>query len=270
MQGRVPNCVLSFPLVLVLCATVLHPFPAEGQAGSATEDSEAKIIARIREYADHYVSKLPDFLCVQTTSHYVGSKSGERWHKKDVLTAQLVFREGEEKRTVKTVNGKALVNAKWAGGRHELTTEGEFGILLANILGPNSSADIIWQGFEKLKGTDVAVIKYAIDQQHSTLKMSRDYLTSAFVPYYGQVFADPGTGSVLRIIKLVSDLPPELETENGLTIIDYSKVQIGGADYLLPSTASAQLVLKSGRLRNEMSFADYQKFEANSTIIFQP
>jgi len=84
------------------------------------------------------------------------------------------------------------------------------------------------------------------------------------------VFADPKTGEVMRITKQLADIPPELETENSLTVIDYDKVVIGGADYLLPSTAYVEMTIRSGRLRNEMSFAGYRKFEANSTITFQP
>jgi len=80
--------------------------------------------------------------------------------------AQLVFAGGKEKRTIQAVNGKPVTNGNATGSRNRLTTEGEFGILLANILGPESWADITWGGFQNFRGHDAAVVKYFIDREH--------------------------------------------------------------------------------------------------------
>jgi len=223
----------------------------------------------MRTYAAGYIDRLPNFICVQTTTHSTAGTKGDRWRKKETQAVQLVFAGGKEKRTIQAVNGKPVSNGRWRGTRNELTTEGEFGILLANILGPDSSAEISWGGFDSVRGHDAAMVKYSVDKEHSTLRLSRDYLASAYVAYYGEVFADPATGAVLRITKELSDIPPELETENSQTVIDYGKVAIGGIEYLLPSSAYIEMRIRSGRLRNEMSFDGYRKFEANSTITFQ-
>jgi hypothetical protein len=263
--------LLTFALGLALSQTSARPASAGHQQLPQTAPENASaVIAKVRNYAAAYIDGLPNFLCVQTTTHSAAGRKGERWHKKETQTAQLVFAGGKEKRSVQAVNGKPVANGRWRGTRNELTTEGEFGILLANILGPDSSADITWGGFENLRGRDVAVVKYSVDQEHSSLRLSRDYLASAFVAYSGEVFADPTTGAVVRITKELSNIPPELETESSRTVIDYDKVAIGGADYLLPSTAIVEMTIRSGRLRNEMSFDSYRKFEANSTITFQP
>jgi hypothetical protein len=244
--------------------------PGYQQSPQTPPENASEVIAKVRNYAAAYIDRLPNFLCVQTTTHSAAGRKAEHWRKKETQTAQLVFADGKEKRSVQAVNGKPVVNGRWRGSRNELTTEGEFGILLANILGPDSWADISWGGFENVRGRDLAVVKYSVEQEHSTLRLSRDYLTSAFVAYHGEVFADPTTGAVLRITKELSNIPPELETESSRTVIDYEKVAIGGTDYLLPSTATVEMTIRSGRLRNEMSFEGYRKFEANSTITFQP
>jgi len=249
-------------------ATVAWPSHLSQDRTVPTNASE--FIAKARGYAAEYIDRLPNFLCVQTTTHSTAGRKGEHWRKKDTQTAQLLFAGGKEKRTLQAVNGKPVSPGRGRGSRSELTTEGEFGLLLANILGPDSAAEITWEGFDHLRDQQVAVVKYAVDREHSTLRLSRDYLASAFVAYYGEIFFDPKTGAVLRITKELSDIPPELETENSRTVIDYDKVVIGGADYLLPSTASVEMTIRSGRLRNEMSFNGYRKFEANSTVTFQP
>jgi hypothetical protein len=263
--------LLAAALTLVLIETCARPASADDQQErQLVPERASEIVGKVRTYAADYMDRLPNFVCMQTTTHSAAGKKGERWRKKETQTAQLVFAGGKEKRTVQAVNGKPVPDGRWRGTRNALTTEGEFGILLANILGPDSSAEITWGGFDSLRGHDVAVVKYSVAQEHSTLRLSRDYLSSAVVAYFGEVFADPASGAVLRITKELSDIPPELETESSRTVIDYDKFSIGGTDYLLPSAASVEMTIRSGRFRNEMSFDGYRKFEANSTITFQP
>ncbi len=263
--------LLKLALTLALAQSYSTPaLRAVEQQHQAPPAEPAEIVAKMRNYAADYIERLPNFLCTQTTTRSIAGRKGDRWRRKDTQAAQLVFAGGKEKRTVQAVNGKPVSNGRWRGTRNELTTEGEFGILLANILGPDSSAEITWAGFDSLRGRDVAAVKYSVDKEHSTLRLSRDYLAAAFVAYYGEVFADPATGAVVRITKELSEIPPELETESSRTVIDYDKVVIGGVDYLLPSAASVEMTIRSGRLKNEMLFDGYRKFEANSTITFQP
>lgn len=262
---------LKLALILALAQSYSAPiFGAEGEQHQASAANASEIVAKMRNYAANYIDQLPNFICMQTTTHSTAGTKGDRWHRKETQAVQLVFAGGKEKRTIQAVNGKSVSNGRWRGTRNELTTEGEFGILLANILGPDSSAELTWGGLNTLRGHEVATVKYSVDQEHSTLRLSRDYYAAAFVAYYGEVFADPGSGAVLRITKELSGIPPELETESSQTVIDYDKVAIGGVEYLLPSSAYVEMKIRSGRLRNEMSFEGYRKFEANSTITFQP
>lgn len=263
--------LFTFALSFALIQACAGSASAAGQQPfQSVPDNASEIVARARHYAARYIDGLPNFICTQTTTHSAAGRKGDRWSNKGTITAQLVFAGGKEKRTIQAINGKPISTGNSRASRERLTTEGEFGILLANILGPDSMAEITWKGFEKLRDREVAVIRYSVDQEHSTLRLSRDYYASAFVAYFGEVFADPDTGVVLRITKQLADIPPELETENSHTVIDYDKVVIAGADYFLPSTASVEMTIRSGRLRNEMSFNGYRKFEANSTITFQP
>ena len=206
---RTARSVMKCFLILALSPTLaLGASPSPFGQGEAVPTNASEMVAKARTYATEYIDRLPNFLCLQTTTHSTAGKKGEHWHRKDIQTAQLVFAGGKEKRTLQAVNGKPVSNGNGRGSRNQLTTEGEFGILLANILGPDSAADITWQGFENLRDHQVAVVKYAVDQPHSTLRLSRDYLTSAFVAYDGRVFFDPKTGAVLRITKELSDIPP--------------------------------------------------------------
>src|SRR3978361_1995527 len=119
-------------------------YPSHFLQGSAVPENASAIIAKARNYAADYMDRLPNFLCLQTTTHSTSGRKGEHWRKKDTQTAQLLFAGGKEKRTLQAVNGKPVSPGRSRGSRSELTTEGEFGILLANILGPDSFAEITW------------------------------------------------------------------------------------------------------------------------------
>lgn len=262
-----------WPFVCIALALSIAPLNSRAlpeQSNNVSQTEMQAMLERVRAYADEYVTKLPDFICEQVIKHSSTGKKAERWRTGDTLTTRLIFAGGQEKRTVEAVNGKSVTQARRVGARQALTTEGEFGILLANILGPNSSAEIKWGGIEKMRERDVAVFRYSIAREDSTLTLTLSDLARATLPYYGEVYADAATGTVLRIVKHVSEIPSELKTKDLLTVIDYDKAQIGATSYFLPSVASVVVRTDSGQLKNEMFFSHYQKFETNSTITFQP
>ena len=73
-----------------------------------------------------------------------------------------------------------------------------------------------------------------------------------------------------RITDTASDIPPALLTRAISTAIDYGEVLIGEKKYLLPIEATAALLLETKKVRNEMEFQSYRKFEADTVITFGP
>ena len=64
------------------------------------------------------------------------------------------------------------------------------------------------------------------------------------------------------------DIPPALLTRAISTTIDYGEVVIGEKKYLLPLEATVALLLETKKVRNEMEFQAYRKFEADTVITF--
>ena len=243
-----------------------------GQTGSSADppgqQQQEEILRRASEYADHYISKLPDFLCTQKTEQFSGNKKGSKWKQGDTVESRLLFADGREKRTLARINGREPTPGAHRSARRPLTTEGEFGVLLANVLGAGSQADFKWEGWRSLDGRVVALFSYAMDREHSTLKLTLSDLAQAVVPYRGQVVADPANGEVWRITSEATEIPEQLDTRSIATTIDYQPVTIGGIRYLMPSKAVVLLITRSQRIRNELSFSGFQKFETGSTIKF--
>lgn len=260
---------LSAALSLTLLALTFTPaLECRIQAGSTAPDAPEtdRLLALMHDYAAHYVSALPDFICLQTTDQFQAGKKGDHWKQLDSLTSKLVFANGEEHRTLQLVNGRKPDRFRVA--RRPLTSEGEFAILISNIFGESSQATFEWQGWQSFHGQRCAVVRYRITQEHSTMKLRLSDLASATVSYEGLVVADPANGSIRRVTSEANEIPPEVQTRSIATIIDYSPVTVGNASYLLPSDASVEIATPSGRVRNELHFRNYQKFEADSTIKF--
>ncbi|MGH9695203.1 MAG: hypothetical protein ACRD5Z_13725, partial [Bryobacteraceae bacterium] len=221
------------------------------------------------EYAERYVSNLPNFICVQVTSQYTGNKKGKHWHRGDTLTAKLTYTKGHEERTLYLVNDKPIKPSSrhW---RTPLVTEGEFGTLLERVLGPDNDASFTWSRWQTLRNKRAAVFDYTVDKAHSSLSLSLSGYVKATVPYTGSVYADPETGAIWRITDSATEIPPELQTVSISTTIDYAQAAIGDAQYLLPLEAIVAMRTDRNQIRNEIQFQQYRKFEADSNITFGP
>ena len=261
-----PRVSLAFRL-----ASVFLAWPWTSAAFDAPPDpaEQDRLLAAMHQYADQYISNLPNFVCTQVTRQLEAGKKSNRWHPGDTLTTSLMFNRGREQRKLVLVNGKPVEpgQKRW---HTPLITEGEFGILLSRVLGEESQAYFTWSRWETLREKRLAVFDYTVDKQHSTLTLSLSDLAKATVPYSGSVWADPVTGAVWRITDAASDIPPALLTRGISTTIDYGEVLIGEKKYLLPLEATVALLLETKRVRNEMEFQGYRKFEADTVITFGP
>lgn len=237
-----------------------------GQIESAPTDAEQqRILGAMRNYAEDYTDKLPNFICEQVTSQFEAGRKPTHWHKGDTLTSKLVFNAGKEKRTLELVNNKApqLNGRRW---RRPLTTEGEFGILLYKIFDPATETKFSWEGWDTIRGHRLAKFSYAVDREHSTMSLSD--LATAVVPYHGEIDGDPQTGALWRVTSETTAIPDQVRIKSIVTSIDYDNVSIGSQAYLLPVQATVSMVTDSNNIRNELQFQGYRKFGAESTITF--
>ena len=260
--------LLHAGLISLFCIVVGALSAAQEQpSDTPTASQQTAMLAQMTKYAEQYVNNLPNFLCVLVTEQFEANKKGEHWRKGDTLTARLAYNEGRERRTLVLVNDKSLnqVTHRW---RTPLTTEGEFGRLIEMIFEERSQAAFEWNRWDDLHGKRVAVFKYSVEQQRSTMKLGLSDLASAIVPYHGSVFADPDTGAIYQVYEIATEIPKELRTREIGTTIEYSEVSIGDAKYLLPVRASILMKTDQNQVRNELDFRDYRKFGAESSITF--
>lgn len=228
---------------------------------------QSAMLAAMGRFAEQYVSNLPNFICLQTTEQYQGNKRGEHWRKGDTLAMRLAYSDRKEHRTLEQVNNKPI-EGRNRGWRHPMRTEGEFGPLLANVFSDGSDASFDWNRWDTISGRRVAVFDYKIDKEHSQTKLGDTYVHDITVATHGSVYADPTSGGVFKVSSDVTDIPSELQQREAHTTVTYGYVTIGSAKYLLPSETTVIMITKTSSLRNDSTFREYKKFEAESTLKF--
>jgi hypothetical protein len=250
-----------FFLALLLSGSALAQTPPTPEP--AVQDH---ILELMHGYADQYVTKLPNFICDQVLRESESVNPG-KWKKGDKVVSKLSFHDGREDRSIESVNGKKVKPG--APPRPlPLTTEGEFGMLLGQVLGKDSEAYFNWNRWETLRGKELAVFDFGVDKEHSNMSLGLNGGSGTIVGYQGSVYADPDTGKVWRIEYTAKDIPPKLQTRQISTVVDYSETAIGTKRYLLPMEATVTLVLWTRDVRNELEFQSYRKFGAETSITF--
>lgn len=237
------------------------------QPAALAPDQQDKLLALMHDYADQYASNLPNFICDLVTRESQADVEPKHWKKGDTVVSKLSFHEGREEKNVESVNGH-----KVKGGSTPrvlpLNTEGEFGMLLTQVLGKDSQAFFQWNRFETVRGKRLAVFDFSVDKERSTMSLHLGDVAGAIVGYEGSVFADPDTGAVWRIAYTAKDIPPKIQTRKISTTVDYGETAIGVRTYLLPTEATVTLLLWTKQIRNELEFQGYRKFDADAVIHF--
>lgn len=226
------------------------------------------VIEAARKAAAVYVQSLPDYIVKRTTKRYEGFNGGN-WHPIDIVAADVAAVHGKEIYTNVTDNGHPVSGLPGGGA----WTAGEFSTAMAAILAPQSAAVFTHRHAESINKHASYRYDFAIDQKHSSRYLALDNSPSSvsYAPAYeGQVWLDKGTGQVLRIEMRARIFPAAFPLNATASRIDYDFVKIGGRAYLLPTQAETVMCERSSAryLMNDNLFRNYDKFTADSTIIY--
>lgn len=253
--------------LFLLTRTGVLAQPPAAPAPALSNEEQDRVLGLMHEYADKYASNLPNFICDQVTRESEADVEAKHWKKGDTVVSKLSFHDGREDRSVESVNGKKV---KAGGKEHRLflNTQGEFGMLLTQVLGKESQAFFKWTGWDTVRGKRLAVYDFSVDRERSTLSLHMGDVAGATVGYEGSVDADPETGAVWRIVYTAKDIPKQIQTRKISTTVDYAQTDIGTKSYLLPTQATVTLLTWLQQVRNELEFKGYRKFDADTVIKF--
>lgn len=269
-------------------ALAIQPVPVE--------DEQKEMLERIERYAQSYARNLPNFICDQVTRRY--SNLGgllpdgnplftDTLHFTDSFTKSLRFIEGIEEGVAPNRAGGRKI--KIATRRGQSISSGEFGTDMVIIFGPGIDPEMSWDHWQMFRGKRTAVFNYFVGMPKSRFTLlacctlvpgEGEVRQRVIAPIRGLVYAEPETGVISRIAIQPVHLPEAFRLKESATVIDYGDVKIGGQSYTLPVKALAfvrgaidpipgsQQKPPVQKNRNEISFLNYRKFEAESVLTF--
>ncbi len=236
-------------------------------------------------YVLSYAHRLPNLLCIESILRFDDNalRSTEnarilgKLHFLDLITAQVTYSQGDETVAVKAVNGKPFTGSHAFG----ITTSGEFGNEIVALMQPKTRTKASWSHWELLHGKRMAVFQYSVLANNSQYFLSfgcaGTKVESVRAAYYGLLFIEPETGTIVRITRRTQGLPASFPTKQADTAIEYGPVSIGGESYMLPIRSVTDAVSPAGcdnasrampmHTLNEIRFTSYRLFQAESKLV---
>ncbi len=255
-------------LTIAVAARAQAPPVALAPADPAPSAAEQQaILARIAKGALRYQGEVPDFLCEEWIARSeANAKTPERWKQLDTLEEELGFVAGRETHILLRMNGKPtrVSHEDLEGMRSDGLLQ--FVIVPGWIFGPQVKTRFDWSRWDTREGHRVSVFAFQVPPSiltHPLANQSQSFL----VGYHGLIYADPSTGDMARL-EAHMDAPKDFPFQEDAFEIDYGQVDIAGQQFLLPVSSVGWV--REGKLltRNEIAFAEYRKYEADTTVTF--
>jgi hypothetical protein len=251
--------------------------------------AQVKMMQAAQNFAAVTLKRLPDFLAARTTRSFEdipieigGSATQSGMHPVRTVVREVAYRTGKE-------FSRDASTAENAGGSKtasllSLSSSGEFGPVLATVLGDSAHGTIEWSHWEQTAVGMAAVFRYEVPKAASHYQVdfccARDRETTEFVSYHGKpaytgfITINPATGDVLRLTldAKIDDFDPALQL--GL-LVSYGGVEVEGKGLICPlrsamtlrSTWVAQKRVWHEIRVNDAVFTAYRRFGSTAHMV---
>ena len=208
------------------------PVTAEGPFG----ENWSMMLARVRSNALAYSNQLPDFICNQTTRHFIRTLSPTVvWRVTGSFVAALSYYDKKEHYEIVSINQKPAPGATMKNLSGSLSV-GEFGSALRGLFEHRTQAEFQPVGFKKINNIETLSIAFQVSQERS-----RRFITygdkTIITAYRGRCWVDPDNYRIVRLEKKAVGIPGDFPVIRFDTIVDYAPVNISGSSYWLPREA---------------------------------
>lgn len=155
--------------------------------------------------------------------------------------------------------------------RDGAVSSGSFSSMLASIFG-GEAANFSYSGEKPtLGGRLLSEFGFHVPLEKSRYSYVLDARDARQVPveYGGTVFADPETADLVRLVVRASHLPAESATCEITQTLDYKRLSLHGAEFLLPEeTRIAALHTDGSQAENVIHYSTCHEFLGESTVRF--
>jgi hypothetical protein len=249
---------------LALAAACAQPAPDAAE--------QQHVLNTVAEFAHGYITRLPDFTCRRVTQHFRKKAGQANWDTQVKVAQELSYYGHEEHYQLVEVNDapkKKLPVSVLAEGF--ISTNGNFGWILAQLFEPATQPAFQWKGWEMLRDRPVYVFSYRVALENSRAQSSRCISWVLFqnckavtYGYHGRLYVEKDGLRIMRITLEPEDVPPSHSP--GSESVDYERVLVAGGEYLLPVSDTYETQTGKILYRNESVYRDYRKFTAESSM----
>ena len=239
-------------------------------------DTQRHMLWMAEQYVGTTMARLPDLSATRETTHF-GMTSSEnpdsvsrdatamQWT--GVTSRTVTYRDGHEV----AFEGESKQEKEPGLG---LTTHGEFGPILAQVLSDALESQVSFQRWEQGASEPAAVFHYAVpeDASHFQVNIMIDGQAQTVHPaYHGEIEIDPETGAILRLSE-VADRPPPHKARRSAIEVEYAPVTIGERSYICPVKGVAFSVVAPSwgpmlTQLNDVAFTHYHAFRSEARIV---
>jgi hypothetical protein len=255
--------------------------PATGSSNSETdftidEDSPKSrpgsradaLVEETKQWAQTFTNGLPNYVCDQVTTRYMQRSRASDWEPLDVISAKVVYEDGQEDYKEIMVGGKKTNKSMMDLGGS--TSVGEFASTLHSLFSNRTNAEFKLYESSSVGGNASSIYDFKVVLRSSDwlIKVGGQELLPA---YSGSVWIDKHSAEVRRIEMQADNIPKDYPLDSIQMAVDYDKVRLGTQEYLLP-IHSENLACWRGQpvcTKNAIDFRDYHKFTGESTIEFK-
>jgi hypothetical protein len=259
------------------------------------EETQEKMLALASEYVNTTMTRMPNFYATRLTTHFEDMPSLQHmeWAQSGLAlnaaeakplsvtgtySTVVTYRNGHE-----VQDDASAKDTKTGQAPTGLTTAGEFGPILANVISDAQRSQIQWGYWERGESEPVAVFRYHVPVEHSNFHITFpvaghiEYLRPG---YHGEMAIDPATGAILRL-SVVAEMKPPREMIQTAIKVEYASQEIGVRNYVCPvhGVAYSRIPLISTSMDlekpapmfqmqlNDVTFMQYHLFKSEVRIV---
>ena len=200
------------------------------------QETQRHLLWMAEQYAGAAMSRLPDLTATRETTHFEANSSRTG----DAVGAGIASMQwtGVSSRTVTFRNGSEVGSEGAEKQEPELgvTTNGEFGPIVAQVLSDASEGQVGFERWEQGPSEPAAVFRYAVPEDASRFEigiMIDGQVQTMHPAYHGEIAIDPETGAILRLSE-IADMTPPQEGLRAAIALEYAPVAIGDRSCMCP------------------------------------
>ena len=241
------------------------------------------LLVRARARIEESLNRLPNYMCTQTIDRYQ--------YQPDVINNSLACDESTERPVTRLATSDRLrfdVSVKstgemygWAGeGRfddRELTDivkdgaigTGSFTAFLSGIFS-TEAVRFTYDGELTQDGRPFAEFGFHVpyEKSHYFFNFAEHRSVTG---YDGTFLVNPQTADISRLTIRTSQFPAETGACYSSTTLDYTRIRLQGAEFLLPSLSVMRVFSRDGRIAvNHTVYSSCHEFLGESTLTFGP